>query len=131
MPIVVRSVAFDGSRAIAVTSCPPCRNRRATWPPMNPVPPVMKNRMGGSRNSGDDHRFLRSACQGYGAVFSGPGNGISHWAHMERYDIPGETMLGCDSHTPHAGACGMLAFGAGGFGVANAMAGQPYHVTMP
>src|SRR5947209_17497429 len=50
---------------------------------------------------------------------------------MERYDIPGETMLGCDSHTPHAGACGMLAIGAGGFEVANAMAGQPYRVTMP
>jgi aconitate hydratase len=79
----------------------------------------------------DDHRFLRSACQRYGAVFSGPGNGISHWAHMERFDIPGETMLGCDSHTPHAGACGMLAIGAGGFEVANVMAGQPYRVTMP
>jgi aconitate hydratase len=79
----------------------------------------------------DDHRFLRSVCQRYGAVFSGPGNGISHWAHMERFDIPGETMLGCDSHTPHAGACGMLAIGAGGFEVANVMAGQPYRVTMP
>src|SRR3989441_3818211 len=50
----------------------------------------------------DDHRFLRSVCQRYGALFSGPGNGISHWAHMERFDMPGETMLGCDSHTPHA-----------------------------
>src|SRR5205823_2775508 len=79
----------------------------------------------------DDHRFLRSACQRYGAIFSGPGNGISHWAHMEAYDIPGETMLGCDSHTPHAGACGMLAIGAGGFEVANVMAGGPYRVTMP
>ncbi|MCI4371225.1 MAG: aconitate hydratase [Thermoplasmata archaeon] len=79
----------------------------------------------------DDHRFLRSVCQRYGAVFSGPGNGISHWAHMETYDVPGETMLGCDSHTPHAGACGMLAIGAGGFEVANAMAGEPYRVTMP
>ncbi|TLZ68842.1 MAG: aconitate hydratase [Methanobacteriota archaeon] len=79
----------------------------------------------------DDHRFLRSVCQKYGAVFSGPGNGISHWAHMEAFDIPGETMLGCDSHTPHAGACGMLAIGAGGFEVANVMAGEPYRVTMP
>src|SRR5207247_490767 len=79
----------------------------------------------------DDHRFLRSACQRYGAVFSGPGNGISHWAHMEAYDIPGETMIGCDSHTPHAGACGMLAIGAGGFEVASAMAGEPYRITMP
>ncbi len=79
----------------------------------------------------DDHRFLRSACQRYGALFSGPGNGISHWAHMERFDVPGETMLGCDSHTPHAGACGMLAIGAGGFEVASAMAGEPYRLTMP
>src|SRR3989475_464943 len=79
----------------------------------------------------DDHRFLRSVCERYGAIFSGPGNGISHWAHMERFDIPGETMLGCDSHTPHAGACGMLAIGAGGFEVANAMAGEPYRLTMP
>src|SRR6266566_3761372 len=73
----------------------------------------------------DDHRFLRSVCQRYGAIFSGPGNGISHWAHMERFDMPGETMLGCDSHTPHAGACGMLAIGAGGFEVGSAMAVSP------
>src|SRR5216117_1176876 len=79
----------------------------------------------------DDHRFLRSVCQRYGALFSGPGNGISHWAHMERFDMPGETMLGCDSHTPHAGACGMLAIGAGGFEVAAAMAGEPYRFRMP
>src|SRR5436309_6260892 len=50
---------------------------------------------------------------------------------MERFDIPGETMLGCDSHTRHAGACGMIAIGAGGFEVASAMAGQPYRLTMP
>src|SRR5437763_3026342 len=79
----------------------------------------------------DDHRCLGGVCQRYGAVFSGPGNGISHWAHMEAFDVPGETMLGCDSHTPHAGACGMLAIGAGGFEVANAMAGEPYRLTMP
>src|SRR5437899_4418207 len=78
----------------------------------------------------DGHRFLRSVRQRYGALFSGPGNGISHWAHMERFDVPGETMLGCDSHTPHAGACGMLAIGAGGFEVASAMAGEPYRLTM-
>ncbi len=79
----------------------------------------------------DDHRFLRSACRRFGAIFSGPGNGISHWAHMETYDVPGETMLGCDSHTPHAGACGMLAIGAGGFEVASVMAREPYRVAMP
>ena len=81
--------------------------------------------------SADDHRYLRSASRRFGAVFSGPGNGISHWAHMERFDNPGETMLGCDSHTPHAGASGMLAIGAGGFEVASAMAGEPYRLGMP
>src|SRR5438093_340769 len=50
---------------------------------------------------------------------------------MEAFDVPGETMLGCDSHTPHAGACGMLAIGAGGFEVGSAMAGEPYRLTMP
>ncbi len=79
----------------------------------------------------DDQRFLRSACRRFGAVFSAAGNGISHWAHMERFDVPGETMLGADSHTPHAGACGMLAIGAGGLEVASAMAGEPYRLTMP
>src|SRR5205807_3759253 len=77
------------------------------------------------------HHFLRSACQRYAAASSRPGNRISHWAHMEAYDIPGESMSGCDSHTPHAGACGMLAIGAGGFEVASAMAGEPYRITMP
>lgn len=79
----------------------------------------------------DDHLFLQGMCAKYGAVLSKPGNGISHWAHAEAYDIPGETMLGCDSHTPHAGAVGMLAIGAGGLEVAAAMAGEPYRVTMP
>ncbi len=79
----------------------------------------------------DDHLFLQGMCAKYGAVLSKPGNGISHWAHAEAYDIPGETMLGCDSHTPHAGAVGMLAIGAGGLEVAAAMAGEPYSVTAP
>ena len=79
----------------------------------------------------DDHLFLQGMCEKYGAVLSKPGNGISHWAHAEAFDIPGETMLGCDSHTPHAGAAGMLAIGAGGLEVAAAMAGEPYAVTMP
>jgi aconitate hydratase len=79
----------------------------------------------------DDHLFLQGMCAKYGAVLSKPGNGISHWAHLEAYDIPGETMLGCDSHTPHAGAGSMLAIGAGGLEVAAAMAGEPYSVTMP
>src|SRR5881296_3277506 len=79
----------------------------------------------------DDHRFLRSVCQRYGALFSGPGNGISHWAQVGGVGGGGGTMLGCDSHTPHAGACGMLGIGAGGFEVASAMAGEPYRLTMP
>jgi aconitate hydratase len=79
----------------------------------------------------DDHLFLQGMCAKYGAVFSRPGNGISHWAHMERFDVPGQTMLGCDSHTCHAGATGMLAIGAGGFEVASVMAGEPYRFRMP
>src|SRR3989449_5190165 len=78
----------------------------------------------------DDHLFLQGMCAKYGAVLSRPGNGISHWAHLEAYDIPGETMLGCDSHTPHAGAAGMLAIGAGGLAVAAARAGPPSPLRM-
>ncbi|HEY5539642.1 MAG TPA: aconitate hydratase [Thermoplasmata archaeon] len=81
--------------------------------------------------SADDHLFLQGMAARFGAVFSRPGNGISHWSHMERFDIPGQTMLGCDSHTCHAGASGMLAIGAGGFEVAAVMAGEPYRLRMP
>ena len=79
----------------------------------------------------DDHLFLRSACRKFGVWYSGPGNGISHVVHMERFGIPGKTLLGSDSHTPAAGSLGMLAFGAGGLEVALAMAGQPLQVRMP
>jgi len=79
----------------------------------------------------DDHLFLQSCCAKYGATFSRPGNGISHFAHLERYDVPGETMIGSDSHTCSAGAVGMLAIGAGGSEVAAAMAGEPFYVKMP
>ena len=79
----------------------------------------------------DDHRFLQGMCARYGAVFSRAGNGISHWSHLERFDIPGKTMLGCDSHTCQAGAVGMLGIGAGGFEVAAVMAGEPYRLRMP
>src|SRR3990170_1805794 len=79
----------------------------------------------------DDHLFLQGMCARYGAVFSRAGNGISHWSHMERFDVPGQTMLGCDSHTCQAGATGMLAIGAGGFEVAAVMAGEPYRLRMP
>jgi len=79
----------------------------------------------------DDHVFLEGMCARYGAVYSRAGNGISHWAHMERFDVPGQTMLGCDSHTCAAGSTGMLAIGAGGFEVAAVMAGEPYRLRMP
>lgn len=79
----------------------------------------------------DDHLFLRSACQKYGLQFSRPGNGVSHPVHMERFGIPGKTLLGSDSHTPAAGSLGMLAIGAGGLEVALAMAGEPFYVKMP
>ncbi|MCZ6690461.1 MAG: aconitate hydratase [Planctomycetota bacterium] len=79
----------------------------------------------------DDHLFLQSMASRYGAIFSRPGNGISHFAYLERYDLPGATMLGSDSHTCHAGALCVLAMGAGGAEVAAAMAGIPFYVRMP
>jgi aconitate hydratase len=79
----------------------------------------------------DDHLFLRSACRKFGVWYSRPGNGVSHPVHQERFGVPGKTLLGSDSHTPAAGAIGMLAMGAGGLEVAMAMAGRPYHLRMP
>lgn len=79
----------------------------------------------------DDHLFLRSACQRFGVWYSPPGNGVSHPVHMERFGRPGATLLGSDSHTPAAGALGMLAIGAGGIDVAMAMAGRPFYTEMP
>ncbi|ROO24926.1 aconitate hydratase [Salinisphaera orenii MK-B5] len=79
----------------------------------------------------DDHLFLQSACERFGAWFSRPGNGISHAVHMERFGRPGKTLLGSDSHTPAGGSMGMLAIGAGGLEVAMAMAGEPLYTKMP
>ena len=79
----------------------------------------------------DDHLFLLSACQRFGVWYSRPGNGVSHPVHQERFGKPGRTLLGSDSHTPSAGAIGMLAIGAGGLEVALAMAGEPFVVRMP
>src|SRR5438045_1983474 len=79
----------------------------------------------------DDHLFLRSACERFGLWFSRPGNGVSHPVHQERFGIPGKTLLGSDSHTPAAGALGMLAIGAGGLEVALAIAGYPFYLKMP
>lgn len=79
----------------------------------------------------DDHQFLQSACQRFGVHYSRPGNGVSHAVHMARFGQPGKTLLGSDSHTCAAGSMGMLAIGAGGMDVAQAMAGRPFHVKMP
>jgi aconitate hydratase len=79
----------------------------------------------------DDHLFLLSACRKFGVWYSRPGNGVSHPVHMERFGKPGRTLLGSDSHTPAAGALGMLAMGAGGLEVALAMAGEPIYIRMP
>ncbi len=79
----------------------------------------------------DDHLFLHSACQKFGVWYSRPGNGVSHPVHMEKFGIPGKTLLGSDSHSCAAGSLGMLAIGAGGLEVAMAMAGEPYYLRMP
>jgi len=79
----------------------------------------------------DDHRFLQTFAAKYGVLFSKPGNGICHQVHLERFAKPGETLLGSDSHTPNAGAMGMIAIGAGGLDVAIAMGGGPYYLKMP
>ncbi len=79
----------------------------------------------------DDHRFLQSIAARYGLYFSRPGNGICHQVNLERFGVPGRTMLGSDSHTPTGGGIGMIAIGAGGLDVAAAMAGYPFYLTSP
>ena len=79
----------------------------------------------------DDHRFLQTFSAKHGIFFSKPGNGICHQIHLERFAKPGEILLGSDSHTPNAGAMGMIAIGVGGLDVALAMAGEPYYLKMP
>ncbi|MFZ5596747.1 MAG: aconitate hydratase [Bacillota bacterium] len=79
----------------------------------------------------DDHKFLQSAAAKFGVHFSRMGNGICHQVHLERFGVPGKTLLGSDSHTPTCGGLGMLAIGAGGLDVATAMAGYPFYLNMP
>lgn len=79
----------------------------------------------------DDHRYIQGVASKYGIYFSRPGNGICHQVHLERFGVPGETLLGSDSHTPTAGGLGMLAMGAGGLDVAVAMGGGLYYLAMP
>jgi aconitate hydratase len=79
----------------------------------------------------DDHRFLQTVAAKHGVVFSRPGNGICHQVHLERFGVPGKTLLGSDSHTPTGGGIGMIAIGAGGLDVAAAMAGYPFYLPAP
>jgi aconitate hydratase len=79
----------------------------------------------------DDHEFLRTFSAKHGMYFSKPGNGICHQVHLERFSVPGKTLLGADSHTPTCGGAGMIAIGAGGLDVALAIAGQPFYLTCP
>ncbi len=79
----------------------------------------------------DDHRFIQSVAKKHGIYFSRPGNGICHQVHLERFGIPGKTLIGSDSHTPTGGGIGMLAMGAGGLDVSVAMGGGPYYINMP
>ena len=79
----------------------------------------------------DDHRFIGSIAKKHGIYFSRPGNGICHQVHLERFGIPGKTLIGSDSHTPTGGGLGMIAIGAGGLDVAVAMGGGAYYITYP
>ena len=79
----------------------------------------------------DDHRYLMSVAQKFGIVLSRAGNGICHQVHLERFGRPGKTLIGSDSHTPTCGALGMIAIGAGGLDVAQAMAGEPFYLACP
>ena len=79
----------------------------------------------------DDHKFIQTVASKYGVYFSKPGNGICHQVFLERFSVPGETLIGSDSHTPTAGGVGMLAMGAGGLDVALAMGGGAYYIATP
>ncbi|WMJ79075.1 aconitate hydratase [Clostridium sp. MB40-C1] len=79
----------------------------------------------------DDHKYIQTVAKKHGIYFSKPGNGICHQVHLERFGVPGETLLGSDSHTPTGGGIGMLAIGAGGLDVAVAMGGGEYYIKCP
>jgi aconitate hydratase len=79
----------------------------------------------------DDHKYLQTVAEKYGIYFSRAGNGVCHQIHLERFSVPGKTLLGSDSHTTTSGALAMLAIGAGGIDVALAMAGKPFYITCP
>jgi aconitate hydratase len=79
----------------------------------------------------DEHRYLQSFSARYGIHYCRPGNGISHYVHLERFAKPGELLVGADSHSTMAGAVGMFAVGAGGLDVAVAMAGYGFSLEYP
>ena len=78
----------------------------------------------------DDHKYIQTVTSKHGIYFSKPGNGICHQVHLERFGVPGQTLIGSDSHTPTGGGIGMFAMGAGGMDVAVAMGGGEYHLSL-
>ncbi len=92
---------------------------------------VDHNMMQNGPENRNDHLYLQSVGANKGVVFSPPGNGICHQLHLERFGIPGKTLIGSDSHTPTGGGIGMMAIGAGGLDVALAMAGKPFRIPYP
>ncbi len=92
---------------------------------------VDHNTLQASFENADDHIFLQTVASKYGIFFSRPGNGICHQVHLERFGVPGKTLLGSDSHTPTSGGVGMIAIGAGGLDVAVAMGGGPFYLKTP
>ncbi len=92
---------------------------------------VDHNTLQSGYQNADDHAYLQSVAAKYGVHFSRPGNGICHQVHLERFGVPGQTLVGSDSHTPTGGGLGMIAIGAGGLDVAVAMAGAPYYIAVP
>lgn len=92
---------------------------------------VDHNTLATSTETADDHLYLRTVCQRYGAYYSKPGNGVCHLLHVQRFAKPGQIMLGADSHTPTSGALGMLAIGSGGLTVAKGMLGDGFKMTTP
>lgn len=89
------------------------------------------NTMQAGFENADDHKYIQTVASKHGIYFSRPGNGICHQVQLERFGVPGMTLLGSDSHTPTGGGIGMLAIGAGGLDVAVAMGGGPYFIMMP
>ncbi len=92
---------------------------------------VDHNTLGSGFENADDHRYIQTVAKKHGIIFSRPGNGICHQLHLERFGIPGKTLIGSDSHTPTSGGICELGIGAGGLDVAAAMGGGAYYITMP